>query len=242
MFKNISFNTVLLVLTYCFLGSPNFIFGQNTKNKDSTVKVITTEKQIEKPTEKNFVFVFKLDNRFSFAQEQLISIYGFRTGFRLFKKHEIGIALNWLGSKNVYNIKNMSTDNNSFGTLTNAEKLQGTFFYKYFGFFYEPILHKKNKWAINLPLQFGGGKAGVDITNRETGVFIDRKEASFLLFEPALTAEYKFSKYLGVGFGGGYRFAFSEQKIVKDNLTKPVFILKLKIYLADIFRDVFKRK
>ncbi len=193
----------------------------------------------EKTNEKNVQFIFKLDNRFSFARDQMISIYGFRTGLRLFKRHEIGLGLNWLGSNNVYAVPSPSDITNNPNA---TQKAQGTFFYKYVGGFYEPILYKTNKWAINLPLQFGGGKAGIVINNAETGEFMERREARYLIFEPALSAEYKISRFFGVGFGGGYRFAFSEQKIVYENLTKPVFIIKIKLYLENIYFAVVGKK
>jgi hypothetical protein len=184
--------------------------------------------------EKKIAFVFKLDNRFSYAKDQMISIYGFRTGVRLFGRHEFGVGFNWLGSQNIYEVPNQILEDRSI-------PLQGRFFYKYFGIFYEPIIYKKNRWTLSTPLQFGGGKAGIKIFNPQNNDFIQKKEIQYLLFEPTFNADYKFWRFLGIGMGAGYRFAFSTQEIVNESLSRPVFILKLKVYLFEIF-DALKKK
>lgn len=178
---------------------------------------------------KKISFVFKLDNRFSYAANQSISIYGFRTGIRLFGKHEVGIGLNWLGSRNVFDLLLNKPD----GSILNGK---GRLFYRYLGLFYEPILYNKKRWTISFPIQFGGGKAGAIVSDAQNNHFIERRESSYLITEPSLNIDYKFWRYLGVGTGAGYRFAFSKQEIVQNNLTRPVFILKLKIYLMEFFK------
>ncbi|TAE70967.1 MAG: hypothetical protein EAZ85_11205 [Bacteroidetes bacterium] len=181
---------------------------------------------------KKVSFVFKLDNRFSFAESQMISIHGFRTGIRLAKKHELGIALNWLGSKNIYDITNPNT----------LETNQGRFFYKYFGVFYEPILYKQKRWTLSFPIQFGGGKAGLNITDSKTNIFLAKREVSYSLVEPSFNVDYKIWRYVGIGSGVGYRFAFSKEAIIQNNLTRPVFILKLKIYIMEFFKKTTNEK
>ncbi len=195
---------------------------------------------LQEKAKNHLSFVFKLDNRFSFAREQMITIHGFRTGFKWNNKHEIGLALNWLGSTNTFEIPvNISVGEQSAPAFI---PMEGKLFYKYAGFFYEYNFYRKKRWTMSIPLQLGGGRAGVNINNySKDNEFMQRREGKFMLFEPALTIDYKIIRFAGIGTGVGYRFAFSEQNIVKQHLTQPVFIIKAKIYLGEIFRSVRKK-
>lgn len=183
-------------------------------------------------------FVFKLDNRFSFAGSQSVTIYGFRTGIKLKDKHEFGIALNWIGSRTFFELPVRPANGELNPTALVAPK--GRLLYRYVGVFYEYNFYQKKRWTFSIPLQLGTGKAGVDIESQD-GEFIERKLNSFILFEPSVNVDYKIVRFAGVGAGVGYRFAQSEQSIVQHSLTKPVFILKVKIYLGEIFRSVRKK-
>jgi hypothetical protein len=184
-------------------------------------------------------FVFKLDNRFSFARKQMISLHGFRTGLKWNGKHEAGITLNWLGSTNIFEIPMPIPNTELRPILVN---MSAKFFYRYAGFFYEYNFYRKKRWIVSIPLQLGGGRAGVDVSNPiDNNVFLERREGKFTVLEPAITADYKIIRFAGIGAGAGYRFVNSDQDIVKQNLTKPMFILKAKIYLGELFRSAKKK-
>ena len=191
--------------------------------------------------EKRIAFALKLDNRFSYARDQLISIYGFRTGLKFNGKHEFGIGLNWLATKNNYDIPPPPPTTNG-NIPSDVKKMRGRFLYKYFGLYYEYTLYKKNSWDISFPIQFGAGKSGISISDNDSDRFLERREAQFLLFEPAFNVSYKIWRYFGIGTGAGYRFAFSKQDIVNESLTKPVYILKLKIYVGEIYNAIKCKK
>ncbi len=183
-------------------------------------------------------FVFKLDNRFSFAGNQSVTIYGFRTGIKLKDKHEFGVALNWIGSRNFFEFPARPVNGELNPTAVVAPR--GRLLYGYAGVFYEYNFYQKKRWSFSIPLQLGTGKAGMAMESQE-GEFIERRLNSFILFEPSVNIDYKVVRFAGIGAGVGYRFAQSEQSIVQHSLTKPVFILKVKIYLSEIFRSVRKK-
>jgi hypothetical protein len=185
-------------------------------------------------------FVFNLDNRFSFAGSDMITIHGFRTGIKWREKHKFGVALNWIGSRNFIELAPLPVGEDL--SLINALPKQGRLLYGYAGIFYEYSFYQKKHWAMSVPLQFGTGKAGVDIVNPlQENEFIERKLSRFLLFEPSVNIDYKIIRFLGIGTGIGYRFAYSDQHIVQHKLTQPVYILKVKVYLGEIFRSVRKK-
>ncbi|MCW5918764.1 MAG: hypothetical protein KIS71_03175, partial [Bacteroidetes bacterium] len=63
-----------------------------------------------------------------------------------------------------------------------------------------------------------------------------------ILFEPAITGHYKLIRWVGIGFGVGYRVMLKNNKQLKDNLSSPIYILRLKIFVDEIYRTVFPSK
>lgn len=184
-------------------------------------------------------FVFKFDNRFSFAGKEFITIYGFRMGIKVRHKHEFGVGLNWIGSNNFFDIS-LPVKGEEL-TQPNFTPTRARLLYRYVGVFYEYNFFHRKRWSMSIPLQFGTGKAGIDIQSRDGTGFEERRLDRFLLFEPSINADYKVFRFAGIGTGIGYRFAYSDQHIVQSSLTKPVFILKVKLYLGEIFRSVRKK-
>lgn len=189
---------------------------------------------------KNHVgFIFKFDNRFSFAGDQAITIYGFRTGIKLKDKHEFGVALNWIGSRNFFELSPPAA--NSELNPRPLSPVRARLLYRYAGVFYEYNFYQKKRWSLSIPLQFGTGKAGIDIQSVDDFSFVERRLERFILLEPAINIDYKVVRFAGIGTGIGYRLAYSPQDIVQTSLTKPVFILKVKVYLGEIFRSLRKK-
>jgi hypothetical protein len=182
-------------------------------------------------------FVFKFDNRFSLAGSQFFTIYGFRTGVKFHQKHEVGVALNWISSKNILEVLLPKESD-----ATDPKTAEGIFYYRYAGLFYEYDFYQHKRWQMSVPLQVGGGRAGLNVYDISTQTFLADQRAKFLLFEPAYNVSYKVIRYFGVGSGLGYRFVLSPQKVVNENLTRPVFILKLKLYLGEIYRGIIGKK
>ncbi|TAH20765.1 MAG: hypothetical protein EAZ08_05125 [Cytophagales bacterium] len=203
-----------------------------------TILAFGSEDSLKILPKKHLGFVFKLDNRFSFAGKEFITIYGFRMGAKIQKRHELGVSLNWIGSNNFFELP---TFVKSELAQPNFVPTQARLLYRYAGLFYEYSFFQRKRWSMSVPLQFGTGKAGIDIQAPDGTGFIERRLDRFFLFEPSFNADYKVVRFAGIGAGIGYRFAYSEQHIVQSSLTKPVFILKVKIYLGEIFRSVRKK-
>ena len=65
---------------------------------------------------------------------------------------------------------------------------------------------------------------------------------NIILFEPAITGHYKLIRWVGLGFGVGYRVMLKNNHQLKDNLSSPIYILRLKIFVDEIYRTVFPPK
>ena len=63
------------------------------------------------------------------------------------------------------------------------------------------------------------------------------KKVFVFLYEPAMTVQYRFLRYLGVGGGLGYRLAFTNASL-DESLNAPVYIIGVKVFFGDLYRDV----
>jgi hypothetical protein len=62
------------------------------------------------------------------------------------------------------------------------------------------------------------------------------------LAEPALAGHYQFNPWVGVGAGIGYRHMLDESEKETRDLNSPIYQVKLKIFLSEVYRSVRDRK
>jgi hypothetical protein len=68
---------------------------------------------------------------------------------------------------------------------------------------------------------------------------IDR--GGIILYEPAITGQYKLTKWFGLGFGAGFRLMLVNNKAIDAKFNSPVYIFKAKVFIAELFRPMFKK-
>ena len=68
---------------------------------------------------------------------------------------------------------------------------------------------------------------------------IDR--GGIILYEPAITGQYKLTKWFGLGFGAGFRLMLVNNKAIDTKFNSPVYIFKVKVFFAELMRPVFKK-
>jgi hypothetical protein len=98
--------------------------------------------------------------------------------------------------------------------------------------FFEYAFHQSKHWNLEIPVQLGFGRISYQVDENITA----QKWAP--IWEPAMTFEYVFLKYFGVGFGAGYRVIFKSKTPIAEQFTSPIYIFKFKVYLGDIYKDV----
>ena len=52
----------------------------------------------------------------------------------------------------------------------------------------------------------------------------------------------KIVKWVGVGFGVGYRIMLLNNPDIPDKLSSPLYVLRLKIFLDEVYRSIFPKK
>jgi hypothetical protein len=96
--------------------------------------------------------------------------------------------------------------------------------------------YQRGPWEVRLPVQLGIG--GGSVTYRDAAGRRQRLDRSvIILYEPAMTVQYRFLKYFAVGGGWGFRLAFHTRSSLGEDLSAPIYSFGLRIFFADLWRD-----
>jgi hypothetical protein len=164
--------------------------------------------------------LLKMDARNSFVTASYAKIKGVKIGLNYHKIFRFGIGYSW-----------MKTDYfpDSFNDSTNLR-------FSYANTFLEYAFFQTKHWQFEIPVQIGVGR--ISYKNPE-GVIIEKKWVP--IWEPAMTFEYLFLKYFGVGIGAGYRLVLKSKSPISERFTSPIYIFKFKVSFGDIYNDVKKQ-
>lgn len=169
-------------------------------------------------------FLVKFDTRNSFISNQYAKIHGIKVGLSFNKTTNIGIGYHWMPKRLIER------------NLSNSNKIDLKFGYAVA--FFEYNFYKSKYWSAEIPVQIGFGKAQYDYVSLP--ITID--SSWIIIYEPAMTIEYKFLKYFGIGGGVGFRLAIKSNQQIKESFTAPEYILRFKIYSGDIYKDQILKK
>lgn len=175
-------------------------------------------------------FSLRFDTRNSFIANKAAKIRGVKFGLDYGKDITVGMSFNWLDKKF------STTKDVKLGNDTITANLD----FGYLGFYFEYTFYRTERWEVSIPVQLGFGstyfayKDGNDKQQRLS-------QKPIIVYEPSMTADYRFWRYLGIGAGVGYRLMLVNNNDIEGNFNSPIYVLKLKVYLGDIYRDVFKK-
>ena len=169
-------------------------------------------------------FLLKFDTRNSFISNQYAKTHGIKVGFSFNKTTNIGIGYHWMPKRPIE------------PTLPNSNKIDLKFGYAVA--FFEYNFYKTKHWSAEIPVQFGLGKARYD----DLDLAITKASSWIIIYEPAMTIEYKFLRYFGIGGGVGFRLAIKSNQEIKESFTAPEYILRFKIYFGDIYKEQILKK
>ena len=169
-------------------------------------------------------FLVKFDTRNSFISNQYAKIHGIKVGLSFNKTTNIGIGYHWMPNRSI---------DFSFHNSKNVDLKFG-----YAVAFFEYNFYKSKHWSGEIPVQIGLGKAQYT----DTDLAIIKASSWIIIYEPAMTVEYKFLRYFGLGGGVGFRLAIKSNQQIKESFTAPEYILRVKIYFGDIYKDEILKK
>lgn len=165
-------------------------------------------------------FFLKFDSRNSFVTNYYAPMGGIKVGLSFNNTSKIGIGYSWM--KN-YPVSSGSNIHLQFGYLAP---------------FFEYTFYKSNKWTGEIPLQIGYGFIRHrDIINKSTII-----KSGIVIYEPAMTFDYRFWNYFSIGAGAGIRFALKMNGTVPEKFASPIYIFRFKISFGDIYKDHLKKE
>jgi hypothetical protein len=161
----------------------------------------------------------KMDARNSFVTASYAKVKGVKVGLSYHKIFKFGVGYSWMKT-DFYPERFLDSTNLRFAYVNTF--LEYTFF-------------QTEHWQFEIPVQMGLGRISYKDTD---GELLQKQWVP--IWEPAMTFEYLFLKYFGVGVGAGYRLVIKPKTPIAEQFTSPIYILKFKVYFGDIYKDVKK--
>lgn len=169
----------------------------------------------------------KLDSKYSFVSNQLVTMRGVKAGLNFDSRVKIGVGYSWM--KNDFNFDNPTN-------LVNNENYDLR--YSYVSTFFDYNFYNEKKWSFLVNTDLAVVKLGYK--NLETSSFDYYSYGGVI--EPSLIGEYDLIKYIVIGSGLGYRFVFRESNNIPEQFSAPIFILRLKVDFLKIYKDEVQNK
>ena len=176
---------------------------------------------------------FRFDNRYSFVSDSLSKVTGFKFGIDYNQRVRIGAGNHRLVSPFT---KKFYVDSSG----VTIDSVNAVLRMSYIAFFYEYVFMKSKKWEFSIPVQIGFGNSSYDYIYQNRAY--KKQKNPVLVFETNIEGHYKVLRYLGIGGGTGLRLMLVKNKEIEENFNSPIYILKIKLFLGEIYKDIFKKK
>jgi hypothetical protein len=163
---------------------------------------------------------FKWDTQNSFITGQSVKVQSLKGGVSFGEHLTLGIGYHWLQSEITQAVKGY------------AEPLPLKM--RYGSLFGEFVFYDKGNWIGVLPIQVGYGKSFL-LAQDPQGNAIKLYHASVLLYEPSISIEYKFSPWIGVGAGYGYRIMLKNNPDLNQNFYAPLYVFRVRILFEELY-------
>jgi len=171
-------------------------------------------------------FVAKLDMRGGFISNRNVRVMGAKTGLEHAGRFQYGIGYAFLFTP----VERKALVDGLGWTDTRLRLGYVTPYVDY-------AFYQRGPWEVRLPVQVGIG-AGSTIY-RDTGGRKHRlQRTGLLIYEPAMTVQYRFLKYFAVGGGWGFRLVWQTGDKIEENLTAPIYTFGLRVFFGDLWRDI----
>ncbi len=157
---------------------------------------------------KNFRLIVAYDSRNSFIKNEPVNFYGMQLGVSYKDKHTVGF-----GGYRITQSSSRAIRRRDLNSRQINEKLTlnyGTVFYQY-------MLLDKRFFEIDLPVEFGFGKANVLMQDALSGELIANRDLTIFPLGAGLQAIFKPIKWVGVTFLTGYRFVQENERGLNFN-------------------------
>lgn len=215
-----------------------FLFFGSAKGQEKDSLNLPLLRELNDP--KNWKFVFSFDSRASRVLDQKVKFNGLKIGFEFKDRHRFGFGF--------YALKNPIVLPNNIIIIQKpdtAEQEVDTVDYKtnfnYTTLYYEFVFFARKRWEFSSAFHLGTGRTTIEYTDKY------KRDSTLVDFQVPIGAvsvagHYKVFPWIGLGAGVGYRFALVADKRVTEALNGFHTIFKVKLFLGDLYRGIFKRK
>ncbi|MBL7900563.1 MAG: hypothetical protein JNK73_01090 [Bacteroidia bacterium] len=208
---------LLRILAVLLFGS----FAGRAQYLDSLGEVIRGKANID----------LRLESRWSFVNNELITISGVRIGAAFEKKLRLGGGLSWL--KTPYSQTELTVNEN-------GQTILKTTYFKlaYLAAYADVVFYKTKRWQLSVPLQIGAGFTWRQDVPQYQLNQMDSRQFLFL-YEPGITVQFKLTRWFGLGSDVAYRFTLKNNKKISEQLSSPTYSFKIMFWLDQLYFMVF---
>lgn len=170
--------------------------------------------------------VAKLDVRGSFIRNRNVRIAGAKLGLEHGGRFQYGIGYSFLFSP-----VTRETVLSEAGPTSLQLRLG------YVSPYVDYAFYRRGPWEVRLPVQLGFGAASTVYRDAE-GRRRTEQRTGLIIYEPAMTVQYRFWRYLAVGGGWGFRLVWQTGDQLGENLNAPIYALGLRVFFGDLWKDM----
>ena len=168
--------------------------------------------------------VARLDARGGFISNRNVRFMGVKLGLEHARRFQYGIGYSML-------LPAEGRDVAVNGRIESGRLRMG-----YVAPYVDYAFFKRGNWEARIPLQIGFGAGSLayrDADGRRRTV----ARTGLILYEPAMTIQYRFLRYFGIGAGWGFRLVIQTGDDLGERLTAPVYHFGVRVFLGEMLRD-----
>lgn len=175
-------------------------------------------------------FNIQFDNKNSFIGSKTVRFNGILATVQIGYKSRLGMGYYALSRNSRF------TDlasNNGIDTLVTVQN------FRYYSMEYHYILLNTRHWEVYFPFELGLG--GVNTTNSSNRAMAITHVLPAQVINAGVMGYYKLFSFIGLGGGVGYRYVRlgSRPNDIADDLTRPTYSIRAKLYIGDLFNIIF---
>lgn len=183
-------------------------------------------------------FFLTFDRTSSFVGGKAASTNELKFGLEFRKKLKLGIGFGALVS-DVVTEKNVTTPQTGKDSVVNAELTLS-----FFSLNSEYIFYDSKRWQVAMPLSMGFGSSYFSyFEDNGNGNFKTKRidEGDAVVTTATGMVTYRIFRWVGVSAGAGYRIALLSNDKVQESFNSPVYAIRLRIFLGEIYKTIFPR-
>ena len=181
-------------------------------------------------------FFLTLDRTNSFIAGKGASTNELRIGLDFKRKIRLGIGVAGLTS-DVVEKKTITTESNHDSTLNARLSLT------YLTLSAEYTLYDRKRWQITIPVTTGIGTSYFTYYENVGGAIKTKRlsEQPVVTMVPSTIVTYRILRWVGLSAGSGYRIMLRNNDLVKQRISSPIYIFRVRIFMGEIYKSVFPR-